>query len=101
MRRERKAYYEKLEATQKGDGLDITPWLEWFLGCLDRAIGSGWSKTSCGGHAFGKSMPRRRSKRKVINRLLNCFEGALSGLSLRQRCAARQSCTMPFVTSLG
>ena len=29
--------YEMLERTQKGD-LDITPWLEWFLGCLDRAF---------------------------------------------------------------
>jgi Fic family protein len=33
---ERNAYYDILESTQKGD-LDITPWMEWFLGCLDRA----------------------------------------------------------------
>jgi Fic family protein len=37
IRVERKAYYDMLEKTQKG-GLDITPWLEWFLGCLDRAF---------------------------------------------------------------
>ena len=37
IRQERKAYYEILEATQKGD-LDITPWLEWFLACLGRAF---------------------------------------------------------------
>ena len=37
IRLERNAYHEMLEKTQK-DGLDITPWLEWFLGCLDRAI---------------------------------------------------------------
>src|ERR1700688_1859992 len=37
IRVERKAYYDMLEATQKGE-LDITPWLEWFLGCLDRAF---------------------------------------------------------------
>src|SRR6202000_2814023 len=36
-RRERKTYYEMLEATQKGD-LDITPWMQWFLACLDRAF---------------------------------------------------------------
>src|SRR5438876_8967535 len=35
---ERKIYYEMLESTQKG-GLDISPWLQWFLGCLDRAVG--------------------------------------------------------------
>ena len=37
IRQERKAYYDILEATQKGD-LDITHWLEWFLGCLSRAF---------------------------------------------------------------
>jgi Fic family protein len=34
---ERNAYYEILDTTQKG-GRDITPWLDWFLGCLDRAF---------------------------------------------------------------
>jgi Fic family protein len=37
IRQERKAYYDILEKTQKGT-LDITPWMEWFLGCLDRAF---------------------------------------------------------------
>src|SRR5262249_6587725 len=35
---ERNDYYEILERTQKGT-LDITPWMRWFLGCLDRAFG--------------------------------------------------------------
>ena len=34
---ERNEYYDRLERSQRG-GLDITPWLEWFLGCLGRAI---------------------------------------------------------------
>ena len=37
IRQERAAYYDILEATQK-DGMDVTPWLEWFLACLGRAI---------------------------------------------------------------
>ncbi len=37
IRQERNAYYDILEATQKGE-LDITPWLSWFLGCLGRAF---------------------------------------------------------------
>ena len=37
IRLERNAYYDILEKTQKGT-LDITPWLEWFLGCLGRAF---------------------------------------------------------------
>ncbi len=34
---ERKEYYLQLESTQRGS-LDITSWIAWFLGCLDRAI---------------------------------------------------------------
>ena len=34
---ERKDYYNNLEAQQRG-GLDITRWLDWFLGCLGRAF---------------------------------------------------------------
>jgi len=37
IRRERKAYYDILEQTQKST-LDVTPWLDWFLACLGRAI---------------------------------------------------------------
>jgi len=37
IRKERNAYYDMLEHTQKGT-LDITDWLQWFIGCLDRAI---------------------------------------------------------------
>lgn len=35
--RERDAYYAILERTQRG-GLDVTPWLEWLLDCLTRAV---------------------------------------------------------------
>ena len=42
IRKERKAYYDVLEKTQKNTrgkgGIDITLWLEWFLGCLERAV---------------------------------------------------------------
>ena len=37
IRRERKAYYDVLEQTQKGT-LDITGWLDWFLGCFVSAV---------------------------------------------------------------
>lgn len=37
IQRERKTYYDQLEATQKGH-LDVTPWLAWFLGCLLRSV---------------------------------------------------------------
>jgi Fic family protein len=34
---ERNDYYGILERMQKGP-LDVTPWMEWFLGCLGRAF---------------------------------------------------------------
>lgn len=37
IQKEREDYYDILEATQKG-GLDVTDWVLWFLGCLERAI---------------------------------------------------------------
>jgi len=79
---ERKAYYDILEATQKGD-LDITDWLEWFLACLDRAFGGAETMLSAvfkkarfwETHA-GSSFNDRQ--RKVIGRLLDGFEGKLT-----------------------
>lgn len=38
--RERRAYYDILEASQRGT-LDITAWLLWFLACLDGAFDGG------------------------------------------------------------
>lgn len=38
IRKERKDYYQILERTQSAS-TDVTPWIEWFLGCLSRAIG--------------------------------------------------------------
>jgi Fic family protein len=37
IRQERNTYYDILEFTQKGT-MDITSWIESFLGCLGRAI---------------------------------------------------------------
>jgi Fic family protein len=82
IRLERKAYYDILEATQKG-GLDITPWMEWFLGCLDRAFG-GAEKTL--GSVFAKAdfwkkhsgAQLNERQRDIINRLLDGFEGKLT-----------------------
>jgi Fic family protein len=37
IQRERKQYYDQLETTQRGM-LDVTPWLDWFLSCLLRAV---------------------------------------------------------------
>ena len=82
IRRERDAYYDVLEATQKGD-LDITPWFQWFLGCLDRALDGAEDISRAvlkkarfwEAHAGVSFNDRQRS---VLNRLLDGFEGKLT-----------------------
>ena len=82
LEKERKAYYEVLESTQKGS-LDITPWLMWFVGCLGRAI-DGAEDTLCAvlrkarvwQHAT--QYPLTERQRLVINRLLDHFIGKLT-----------------------
>ena len=82
IRQERNDYYDILERTQKGT-LDVTPWLEWFLGCFSRAVDNAqnvlestlqkarfWEKHAARGF--------NERQRKVINRLLDGFEGKLS-----------------------
>lgn len=82
IRIERRAYYEVLEATQRGD-LDVTKWLTWFVDCLDRAISAAeqtlavvlrkarlWEML--------KLQELNERQRKVINRLLDGFEGRMS-----------------------
>jgi Fic family protein len=82
IRLERDAYYDILEATQKSD-LDVTVWLEWFLSCLDRAI-EGAENTLSGVLRKArfweaiKGQPLNDRQHKVINRLLEGFEGKLT-----------------------
>jgi Fic family protein len=82
IRQERNAYYDILEGTQKGT-LDITPWMDWFLGCLGRAI-NGAQVTLSGVLAkarFWERMLRvqlNERQRLVIGRLLDGFEGKLT-----------------------
>ena len=82
IREERKGYYDILESTQKGE-LDITDWLEWFLGCLDRAF-DGAETTLAAVIKKARFWESHRDQsfndrqRLVINRLLNGFEGKLT-----------------------
>ncbi|EZP68901.1 Filamentation induced by cAMP protein Fic [Sphingomonas paucimobilis] len=82
IRTERKAYYNMLERAQKGD-LDITPWLLWFIGCLDRAFDGAETilATVMRKARFWESVagqPLNERQRKVVNRLLDGFEGKLT-----------------------
>jgi len=82
IQREREEYYDRLEATQKGD-LDCTAWLEWFLGCLLRAIQSAdetlaqvLAKARFCQHWAGTPLNDRQIK--LLNKLLDGFDGKLT-----------------------
>ena len=80
---ERKNYYNRLETQQRG-APEITGWLEWFLGCLGRAIVSAeeilanvlfktrlWDKIS--------QNPVNERQRSVLNRMLeDDFKGYMN-----------------------
>jgi Fic family protein len=79
---ERKDYYLELERAQRGK-LDITPWLDWFLGCLGRALDG--AEAALGAVLYKAKLWQRINRRPVndrqrlvINRLLNGFKGFLT-----------------------
>jgi Fic family protein len=78
----RRDYYAVLERCQKG-GLDITDWLEWFLGCLGRALDDAEKNIAS---ALRRAWFRDRLRRhelnarqsKVIDLLIEGFSGKLT-----------------------
>jgi len=82
IRQERATYYGILEKTQKGT-MDITPWMDWFLGCLGRAIESAQAilGTVLSKARFWEAVvdfPLNKRQRLVLNRLLDGFDGKLT-----------------------
>lgn len=82
IRQERTEYYEILERTQKGT-LDVTPWMEWFLGCLGRAIDGAQTTLAAVLQKARfwqtvRDVPINERQRLVLNRLLDGFEGNLT-----------------------
>lgn len=84
IREERKGYYSILESTQKG-GLEVTEWLVWFLDCLVRAMDKAnqltagvLAKEAFWRHVKRKSIEVSERQRKIINQLLEGFDGKLT-----------------------
>jgi Fic family protein len=82
IRQERDDYYNMLERTQKGE-MDITPWMGWFLACLGRAIDGAQTTLAAvlSKARFWealKTVSLNERQRKVLNRLLDGFDGNLT-----------------------
>jgi Fic family protein len=82
IQRERKAYYDILERTQKAS-LDVTEWLAWFLDTLQQAVSQAQltvnavlAKT----HFWQRWATTQLNERqvKLLNRLLDGFDGKLT-----------------------
>ncbi len=82
IQRERSAYYDILERTQKGT-MDVTPWLAWFLTALHRAIDQAQTSldrvlvTSRFWRHWAMT-PMNERQVKLLNKLLDGFEGKLT-----------------------
>jgi Fic family protein len=82
IRKERNDYYFILEQTQRGS-MDITIWLQWFFGCLERAYASTEQSLSriLQKADFWKSNAAvnfNTRQHSIINKLLDGFEGKLT-----------------------
>ena len=82
IQRERKAYYDILEQTQKRS-LEVTEWLLWFLAALHRAVKQAQftldvvlAKARFWQH--WATMPLSERQVKLLNKLLDGFEGKLT-----------------------
>jgi Fic family protein len=63
--------------------MDITPWVQWFLGCLNRSIDSSEKKLElvlekAKVWEFVNQFPVSERQKKIINKLLDNFEGYLT-----------------------
>ena len=82
IRREHKEYYDTLEWAQKCE-LDVTRWQDWFLNCLLRATEGARDTLSAVlqkarfWERFNK-VPLNERQIKIMNRLLDGFEGKLT-----------------------
>ena len=82
IQRERKAYYDILEQTQKGS-MDITDWLAWFLDTLHRAINLAQHTLDA---VLSKARfwpcwattPLNERQAKLLDKLLDGFDGKLT-----------------------
>jgi Fic family protein len=94
---EQDAYYDTLERAQRGDG-DLTEWMTWFAGCLERAIERSQDRVD---RAVEKarfwqdhsSTSLSERQRKVVNRMLDAGRGGFQGGMTTRKYLALARCS--------
>lgn len=102
--RNKKAYYDILERTQKGS-LDITEWILWFFTCLENAIirASGIVETTLQKSVYWerfRDVEVNERQRKVINRLWDGFDGKLTTSKWAKICHCSQDTALRDINDL-
>jgi len=102
--RNKKEYYEILERTQKGT-LDITPWLLWFMECLESAITRSSAvveRTLLKAEFWERfrDVAVNERQRKVLNRLWDGFFGNLTTSKWAKICSCSQDTALRDINDL-
>ncbi|MDE6360527.1 MAG: Fic family protein [Muribaculaceae bacterium] len=102
--RNKKAYYEILERTQKGN-LEITEWMLWFFDCLEQAIkrASSIIERTLEKAAYWdkfRDVGINERQRKIINRLWDGFEGKLTSSKWAKMCSCSQDTALRDIKDL-
>jgi Fic family protein len=94
IQKEKDAYYEELERAQRGT-LDVSRWVNWFLGCHLRSVKSAeaqlatiLAKADFWREHSGAEL--NANQRKILNKLFDGFEGNLTSSKWAKICKVSQ-----------
>jgi Fic family protein len=95
---DRAGYYRELQAATSQPVLDVTPWVRWFVGCVEQACGAtvvqvqGAARKSAFWAALQSTHPQlTASQRKVLNKLFDAGpDGFVGGMSTEKYTAIAQ-----------
>lgn len=104
IRKNRKAYYDILEKTQKGK-LTVTAWIIWYLKRLQEAIENSEEilHKILFKHRFLQKLPDQNlneRQRKIIHRLLDGFEGKLTTSKYAKICKCSQDTALRDIQAM-
>ena len=104
IQREKDAYYDELEHAQR-NGLDVTRWVKWFVGCHRRTVESAEErlKAILDKAAFWQMHAKdvfNAHQREMLNRLLDGFEGNMSSSKWAKICKVSQDTASREISEL-
>ncbi|MBQ4439590.1 MAG: Fic family protein [Kiritimatiellae bacterium] len=104
IQREKDEYYAVLERSQRGT-MDVTPWLQWFLGCHSRAVESAEEDLAAilAKAAFWQVHAvddMNANQRKMLNMLLDGFKGNLTSSKWAKICKVSQDTASREINAL-